>query len=155
MSAIAAGAAAIAAFQSGKSANESLRQQKEAFHFERKKHFMDLLKADAAKANSCVQNTKGMDWSFDQAANVTYAVDSAKQMIKDASSSLSDCEMKKLKEYFKDQLCYEIISEMNQAQNLPDGFLGSHKGFQESRETTRLWLDNLRFFEFIIEKDKA
>ncbi|MFV9686626.1 hypothetical protein ACNY67_07005 [Pantoea sp. KXB45] len=149
MSAAAAVAAAIAAFQSGKSANEALNQQKNAFHFERNRHFMDLLKADAAKANTCVQNTKGIDWSFEQAANVTYAVDSAKQMIKDASSVISEVELDKLKEFFKDQLCYEIMSEMRQAKNMPDGFLHSHKGFRESREVIHLWIDNLRFFGFI------
>ncbi|WP_293770788.1 hypothetical protein [uncultured Pantoea sp.] len=153
-SAIAAVAAAISAVQSSKSAKDSLNQQREAFLFERKRHLHEQLKADAAKANASVKNTAGKDWTFYQSANATYAIDSAKQTIKDASSGLFSHDVDKLKEYFKDQLCFEITSEMKEARNVPDGFLGSEKSFKETREVTRLWLDNLKFFDFIIEVDK-
>lgn len=101
------------------------------------------------KANESVKNTKGQDWTFTQAANATYAIDAAKQIINSFDPQASPDDVEGYKLLFLDQLNYEITSEMNQAHNMPDGFLNSHKGFRESREIIRLWLDNLRFFNFL------
>lgn len=147
--AIAAGAAAYAAVQSRKSANDSFIQQQRSFKFERERHFHDLLRAQAMKANESVKNTKGQDWTFTQAANATYAIDAAKQIINSFDPQASPDDVERYKLLFLDQLNYEITSEMNQGHNMPDGFLNSHKGFIESREIFRLWLDNLRFFNFL------
>jgi len=152
-SAVAAISAAIAAHKSGKSAQESLEQQRNSFKFEQKKYIQDLLKADAAKANASVHNTKGMDWSFYQAANATLAIDSARQTISSASLTLSDCNTEELKVFFKEQLCFEITSEMNEGFNMPDGFIDSHKSFRESRDVFQLWIANLRFFGLISEEE--
>lgn len=112
-------------------------------------HLHNLLKSEAIKANESVKNTRGQDWTFLQVANATYAIDSAKQIIKSKSISYTEEEIEELKTFFLDQLCYEITSEMNEAHNMPDGFLDSHKGFRESRSVITLWLDNLRFFNFL------
>jgi len=146
---VSAGAAAYAAIQSRKSANDSFKQQKELLRFEREMHLHNLLKSEAIKANESVKNTRGQDWTFLQVANATYAIDSAKQIIKSKSISYTEEEIEELKTFFLDQLCYEITSEMNEAHNMPDGFLDSHKGFRESRSVITLWLDNLRFFNFL------
>ncbi|EGT4354728.1 hypothetical protein SNN68_003886 [Cronobacter sakazakii] len=147
--AIAAGAAAYAAVQSRKSAKDSFIQQQKSFKFERERHLHDLLRAEAMKANESVKNTKGQDWTFFQAANATYAIDAAKQIINSFHPKPSSEDIERYKLLFLDQLNYEITSEMNQAHNMPDGFWHSHKGFRESSEIIRLWLDNLRFFNFL------
>ncbi|AIX48884.1 hypothetical protein PSNIH1_00710 [Pantoea sp. PSNIH1] len=152
LSAVAAVFAARAAVTSGKSAKEALKQQKEAFQFERKRHFLDLIKADAEKANASVFNTKGMDWSFYQAANATHAIDSARKRILRADTNLSESDILELKSFFKEQLCFEITSEMKEGFNFTGGFTESEKSFRESRDITQLWISNLMFFGFI-EKD--
>jgi len=149
---VSAGAAAYAAIQSRKSASDSYKQQKELFKFEKERHLHDLLKAEAIKANESVKNTQGQDWTFFQAANATYAIDSAKQLLKDINIQTPSDDIERFKLFFLDQLCYEITSEMNEAHNMPDGFLNSHKGFKESRDIIVIWMDNLRFFNFINEE---
>jgi len=151
---VSAGAAAYAAIQSRKSANDSFTQQKELFRFEQERHLLDLLRSEASKANESVKNTIGQDWTFFQAANATYALDAAKQIIKGQSVQHTPDEVERYKLFFLDQLCYEITSEMNEAHNMPDGFLDSHKGFRESRQIIPLWLDNLRFFNFLSDEVK-
>lgn len=149
LSAVAAAFAAGAAVSSGKSAREALKQQKEAFHFERKRHFLSLIKADAEKANASVLNTKGMDWSFYQAANATHALESARKRILGAATTLSEHEILELKHFFKEQLSFEITSEMKDGFNFPDGFIESEKNFRESRDIVQIWISNLKFFGFI------
>ncbi|MEG3112135.1 hypothetical protein SC127_15525 [Pantoea sp. T14] len=150
---VSAGAAAYAAIQSRKTAKDSFNQQKESLKFERERHLIELIKADASKANESVKNAQGQDWSFTQAANVTYAIDSAKQRIKESSFNMLPEEIKRFKTFFKDQLSHEITTEMKEAHNMPDAFLKSHKGFKESREIIQLWMDNLRFFDFLNETE--
>lgn len=152
-SAVAAVSAAIAAHKSSKSALDSLEQQRNSFKFEQKKYIQDLLKADAAKANASVHNTKGMDWSFYQAANVTLAVDSARQAISNASLIFPDCNTDELKVFFKEQLNFEITSEMKEGFHMPDGFIDSQKSFKESRQIIQLWIANLKFFGLLSEEE--
>lgn len=150
-SAIAAGSAALAAISSGRSAKEALKQQRNSFKFDKERHYLELLKSDALKANASVHNTAGMDWKFYQAANATYAMESARQTILGSAAFLNEEEIQRLKDFFKEQLCYEITSETKEGYNLADAFLESHKGFIDSREVIQLWLENLRFFYSIDE----
>lgn len=145
---VSAGAAAYAAIQSRNSAKDSHQQQMETARFERERHFYELLRSDAARANETVRALDSSDWSYAQAANITYAIESARNRVESAIPLMSSEQILQLKAYFKEQLSHEIKSEMKDILGMPDALYKPKYGWMESRELVEIWLINKEFFGF-------
>jgi len=145
---VSAGAAAYAAVQSRKSARDSHLQQLEAARFERERHLYELLRSDAARANESVKTQDSSDWTYSQAANITYAIDSARNRINASSPYLAPEQISQLKSYLKEQLSHEIKSELNNDTKPPDAFYKPKEHWIESESLVDTWEVNKKFFDF-------
>lgn len=143
-----AGAAAYAAVQSRNSAKDSHQQQLETAKFERERHFYELLRSDAARANETVKAQDSSDWTYAQAANITYAIESARKRVESAIPLMNAEQIVQLKEYFKEQLSHEIKSEMKDILGMPDALYKPKYDWRESSELVQIWLLNKEFFGF-------
>lgn len=113
-SAISAVAASYAAFQSGRSAKESLKYQRDAVDFERERFLFEMLRSDAAKANECVKGIEPSSWSFEQVAEIAGAIDSARNRIIEAQSHFGEEKTEHYKEHFVNQLAEGIHWQLSQ-----------------------------------------
>lgn len=118
-SAVAAVAASYAAFQSGRSAKESLRYQRDAVNFERERFLSEMLRSDAARANESVKGVELSQWSFDQVAEIAAAIDSAMNRIYESQSLFSPERIQQHKENFVNQLDEAIHWQLSQ-ESAPD-----------------------------------
>ena len=155
---IAAVVAAYAASQSNKSAKESRLlqletriQQQELHKFEKEKHLYDLLKADAERANDNAKQGYPSELTFSQASNVAYALDSARNRIREFLNGNESLNADKYKRYFRQQLAEEVNAYFHE---MVPASLDRKNPSQAQIESQSLWIINRRYFNFSVCEDE-
>ncbi|EGT4276647.1 hypothetical protein SNN84_003381 [Cronobacter sakazakii] len=151
--AIAAAAAAVAAWLSFKSAKESQEQQRKSAKFEMERHLYELLQIDAQRANESVKGIDSMDWSYNQVANLTYAIESARKRLQAAIPQLDDEQIARFKSFFTEQLSHEVKAEMKEMGGLPDALYKTRGNCRESMELVDIFGNNKEFFGYDYLRD--
>lgn len=151
--AIAAGAAAVAAGLSYKSAKESQEQQSKSARFEMERHLYELLLSDAKRANESVKGIDSIDWTYNQAANITYAIESARNRLEAAMPQLDDEQIARFKSFFTEQLSHEVKAELKEMGGLPDALYKPKENWRESGELAATFGKNKDFFGYEYLRD--
>lgn len=139
-------ASAIAAFLSLLVAMTNAKSQKKSYIFERKKELKDNLFNLSRWANENDKHDSNGQWTAESTANITYAIDAAKQRIKDWTSGNEGSEKDYFIDYFRDFLSYRIVQEMYHPQP-PDSILKVQNINGNENELYDLWFDNKEFFK--------
>lgn len=144
--------AAYAASRSNKSAKESRLQQQETRlyqqelqNFEREKHLLELLKADADRANNNAQQGYPAELSFVQASNLAHSLHSAKVRIMEFVEGKTDASMRRFISYFRQQLTEEVNAYMCEE---PPLSIDRDEPTMEQMEAYHSWAECRRFFGF-------
>lgn len=146
---IAACAAAFAAIQSRISSKASLEQMQSNAAFERSRYLQDLLRSDANKVNGSINSDDSNDWTFNQIANITKAISSAKQRIIEISTLIDAAEVERFKEFFKNQISQEIMKELSEEE--PPSCIYKVKGdSSQGIQIYEIWSGNKEFFGFVM-----
>lgn len=143
---LSAAAAAFAAGLSLKVARESREQQKISAKFEMERHFYELLLSDATRSNDNGKGIESSEWTYAQAANITYAIESARKRLEAAMPQLDGEQIDRFKSFFIEQLSHEVKSELKDKVDTPDILYKPKWNWQESRELIRIWERNKVFF---------
>lgn len=151
--AIAAGAAAVAAWLSFESAKKSQEQQRSSARFEMERHLYELLHIDAQRANESVKGIDSIDWTYNQVANITYAIESARNRLQAATPQLDDEQIARFKSFFTEQLSHEVKAEMKEMGGLPDALYKPKWNWRESAELVEIFGKNKDFFGYDYLRD--
>lgn len=146
-SAIASMAAAFAAFLSLKSTNQTLKNQIDAFQFDREKHLLELIKHDALEANKSINGRQSNDWNFEQALDINKSMHSVRNRILESYSSFPLEKIIHFKNYFKDQLSSHITAELNNI-DPPDVAYKPLGPIHVSYEAVEAWNYGKAFFDY-------
>lgn len=150
---VAAVAAAIAAGLSFKSAKESKEFQIQAARISLEKQLYDLLQSDAIRANDIVRGIQSHDWTFNQVANITYAIESARKRILAMMPPLDDDQILRFKSFFNEQLSHEIKTEMKNMTGPPDALYKSGENWRDSPDLVNIFEENKDFFGYDYVRD--
>lgn len=150
-SAIAAWGSVIAAAVSLIVSIRSARAQADMILFEREKHLYELLSADAKRANDNAKQGYPAELTFSQASNVAYALDSARNRIREFLIGKGKLSPDKYKRYFRQQLVEEVNAYFN---DMVPSSIDKKDPSQAQVESQSLWLINRRYFNFNVAEDE-
>ncbi|ENC1030625.1 hypothetical protein ACTTPN_003756 [Escherichia coli] len=111
-------ASAIAAFGSAIAAFISLRTSKKLGLFDKEKFYSEALINFADRVNKIATGKAGSDWDVNDASNIILSLNAAKETIESAPKPIRE----QLKQYYKHNLCHEIITEL-EAHSPPDSVI--------------------------------
>ena len=117
------------------------------------RHLYELLLSDASRANDNVKGVESVDWTYGQAANITYAIESARKRIQAASPQLDDEQIARFKSFFAEQLSHEVKAEMKDMHGMPDALYKPKWDWRESSELVDIWGQNKDFFGYDYVRD--
>lgn len=130
ISAIGTVAAAVSALASKNTAKKALELQDRQYVFE-------SLKACAERANAYAKGKSGIDWSTNDAADITKCLARAMEIIKQYCHQKRDTQMVGLKQYFMNLLIMELYEEIHNGDAASCAFQRS----EPTRILDGLWTD--------------
>jgi hypothetical protein len=141
-------AAAYAAFLSRATSRDALHLQKNIVASEQDRLTKEWLRNYAIKANSYAEGKQGSDWKYSDGANIVFNLNSAMKLISQLEPSFSTKKIINLKRFFCDQLCIELVKELNGGVG-PDALFAGDNSSHIEMDVYTLWEEVVEFFGFL------